>query len=126
MKQNITVEQAFELSPKGQKKLRDWWKPQLFEPYGVQGNKKAWITDDGNIEKNSELVVPLLSIGRMIEFLDEHRKFLIKRMENRVDHANWYIESLTPGRYERLYYEPVSYIELIDALWEETKEVLEK
>ena len=122
MKQHITVEQLNELSEKGKEKLRKWWKPIVGDWFDDDGYMRI-IPDDetkGAFVLNS-FHTPLLSIGQMIEFLDEHLK------------TDWSICSgknlLFFGRSDRNeIYGKIPQNrkgELCDALWKAVKEVLE-
>ena len=115
MKQHITTKQLDELSEKGKKKLRKWWKPKE-EEYIAH----AW---DGIQD------LPLLSIGQMIEFLDDERYFdevnIIQKYPyiRRPKHGGKWSVKNTWGwdgpegeKYQ---------IELCDALWSACKEILD-
>ena len=95
MKQNITPKQFNELSEKGKDKLWSW------------------------IEAGHDsLNMPLLSIGQLIEFLDD--TFLDINLDTWEDRGDfWQVTSLEKKFKETL--EP----ELCDALWETVKEVLD-
>ena len=97
MKQHITVEQLEELSKKGKDKLWRWWETHWSEELDV--------SDDG---------CPLLSIGQMIEFLLEKNPHRNYWFQCQGEVCCWFhpIES--------------KHKELVDALWEAVKEVLEK
>lgn len=103
MKQHITTEQLNELSEKGKGKLREWWKPKVGD-------------------------LPLLSIGQMIEFLDEQ----IDKHNQKVDendegeYIEYSIERLL-DRCWRLngYFKTIEYSNLTDALFSAVKEILE-
>ena len=78
MKQRITTKQLRELTKEQEKRLKGWWKPQegdlfmgregietvvsLFEEDG-----KEWIHYGGGCSRGH--ILPLLSIGQMLEFL---------------------------------------------------------
>lgn len=133
MKQNITIEQLNELGEKGKERLREWWKPKEFDlyisRYGYEVN--GWEVDnDGCVsfdEENKldkvndgdskwEKCYPLLSIGQMVEFLDENKIMLQfdnygRKYENEKDVKHFHI-----GFNEQL----------CDNLWLAVKEVLEK
>ena len=125
MKQNITPEQLNELSDKGKEKLRKWWIPRRGDiVYGnspVEENRLISLVaenvDEKGISDNESYVwipkekgLPLLSIGQMIEFLDEDADSLM----NMGDH--WIV-------YDRKN-DSLFKVELADALWEACKEVL--
>lgn len=126
MKQHITIEQLNELSEKGKENLRAWWKPQ-------QGDKCVkWLGSgsieeeviiggsDQNYEEVSELnngLTPLLSIGQMIEFLEE--------TTDKTYGERWWYKIFFGGYGGEVGLKEED-VELCDALWEVVKEVLEK
>ena len=141
MKQHITVEQLNELSEKGKEKLRKWWKPQDTDLVWNWKNKgepeinhacnyqEAWDSSAGSDGYGN--CFPLLSIGQMIEFLDDKRLHVPYNNDNLVEFfgvskyglGHWYVgvdgsDELASTDHIRL--------ELCDALWEAVKEVLEK
>lgn len=139
MKQHITIEQLNELSKNGQEKLKEWWKPQLdhivayknydqgVPLYLVVDNdmRSGWSFDQA---MEGVIVLPLLSIGQMIEFLDEHNHFSPKG--NIVGIVKEYVgsdEYWWGLKYEAYNDKMVmnSDKELCDALWEAVKEVLQ-
>ena len=65
MKQHISPKQLDELSEKGKRKLNKWYKKYEWET--IPGST------DGDGYSEGVYLEPLLSIGQMIEFLDEHR-----------------------------------------------------
>ncbi len=99
MKQHITEKQFNELGNKGESTLFRW------------GKKRGLPSK------------PLLSMGQMLEFLDEKKKWKMFMSINHFTGSNcWGImDGLNQGR-------PVLYSskELCDALWEAVKEILEK
>lgn len=111
MKQHITPEQLNELSKEGKKKLRTWWKPQVGDVYLSEDNTiEVIFCCEDEIE---EEVLPLLSIGQMIEYLDDSltNDFVIDFVGLQLRYKNfWY-----PFKEN-----------LRDALWEATKEKLEQ
>lgn len=120
MKQHITVGQLNELSKEAKEKLREWWKPERLDRVkddGIEG--EYYLTDystefDGWIVEDEETrhagwkkgMLPLLSIGQMIEFLDS---------EDMRWHS-YVVDTNTGG----LSYDD----ELCDALWEEVRRIL--
>lgn len=138
MKQHITPDQLNELSDKGKEKLREWWKPvegdQCIDPY-EQIQTTVWCCED-DVEEGS---LPLLSIGQMIEFLDEsewiesihapqHGELNKGDLKHKDDDTyweerdmsnpyNWQVYTTTVGSWNTK--------ELCDALWEAVKEVIE-
>lgn len=102
MKQNITTEQIAELTEKEKQKLSDW----IFN----------------RIQPSVEPFVPLLSIGQMIEFLDNSLPE-VKGGDNPnifiSEGREWSVVfDLSRARKE------YTAVELCDALWEAVKEVL--
>lgn len=89
MKQNITISQLYELSEENIDRLKIW----------VDEKKYFYPSQD-----------PLLSIGQMIEFLDEHT-FFNDRQITRSDRG-WSFDFL-PFKFFSM--EPIK--ELCDALW---------
>jgi len=75
MRQRITVENLAELSPEQQEKLKVWWgehqqKGDVFICLGndfLSGKEFAW---DGH-NKPFNLAIPLLSIGQILQLLDD-------------------------------------------------------
>lgn len=123
MKQHITESDLKELSPKAKEKLREWWKPKtlgeiFFDPkYGYV----SWNPSTPMAQRIKEIrPLPLLSLGQMIGFLDEHK----------VDwsyHNGWLYEDLGHDQDGNEFFEKrYNSLELCDALWEAVKEVLEK
>jgi len=143
MKQRITIAQLRELSPAAMERLRAWWKPQesdlFYDPRntGTYGEREGtcgvifsydtppFEEFEGQFEERGEdwhpstskreNCLPLLSIGHMIELLDEHD----------------YLLEISRGQISDLYYvrdrrnnisKPR---ELCDALWDAAKAVFE-
>lgn len=113
IKQNITLEQLEELSTIQIKNLwLYWWftkKPDVVNP----------LTQTANIESDTGIlaVLPLLSIGDMIEYLRTHNHPLCMK-ENVIDGQRiWYIENGFAFSENE---------ELCDCLWELTKGYLIK
>ena len=80
MKKYITIVQLNELSEKGKNKLREWWKPEYGDKFiaPLRFNYTVIYTGEGYVPKDiikDKITFPLLSIGQMIEFLEEQRKF---------------------------------------------------
>ena len=105
MKQNIKLEQFNELSEKGKKKLIKWRDDKRyfhFEADNISGEGYGSTIDD-----------PLLSIGQLIEFLDENEAI--------TKHGTVGKKGVIANG-EVIYWNG----ELADELWEKCKEVLEK
>jgi hypothetical protein len=157
MKQHITVEQLNELSDKEKKKLQKWWTPY----YGneVACEKRTWIGINGihghknylpsillanaicncqqNLRENKKDHFPLLSIGQMIEFLEN--KFgkgmgiygYPANHSPKVPNGGYAIKIIPEENDVGIFGSRDGYLsegqeELCDALWEAVKEVLEK
>ena len=101
MKQHITVEQLNKLSEKEKDRAREWVIQKL-------ETNPSW----NNVPLNEESL--LLSIGQMIEFLLEKNPHRNYWFQCQGEVCCWFhpIES--------------KHKELVDALWEAVKEVLEK
>lgn len=107
MKQNITREQYQELNKEQQEKLFYLFFPQLIE--NPDSLDRRWMIYDINPE--------YVTIGRMIEFLDEHKK-------------GWQIVRPYPTeKDQRIFFCMENWVdnkdELVDALWLAVKQVLE-
>jgi hypothetical protein len=106
MKQNITIEQLRQLSKKGKEKLRQWSK-----------NKVLLYCYPENL--------PYLSIGQMIEFLNDYKCIDIRYDNKHSSSATICYQDkdiATPFYWERV----ISVPNLCDALWEAVKESLNK
>lgn len=126
MKQRITAKQLQELTEEQKQKLREWWKPQcydiyydtIFDDFGI-----ALTDEQGNISgcvaERKESLLPLLSIGQMLEFLESYNKILTLSNFKEFKFKEWCI---TTG----LGKEPwqISSSELCDTLWETVKRLL--
>lgn len=97
MEQRITIEQLNELSPQAQQRLHAWFDgtyeygDDLIDVYipeekdgeygghftGQWDSEKEFIFPEeyiGKIQNHRGTILPLLTVGQMIEFLDEHDK----------------------------------------------------
>lgn len=128
MKQHITIEQFEEITDKQKKKLVRWWK-------GESGD--WWFVTKPDISARQVFVAgglggiagmmaedpkyPLLSIGQMIEYLQESVSGVFSiatipiQSPNDIQLGLWLVTN-----YNKHYRKP----ELCDALWEAVKEVL--
>ena len=119
MKQYITPDQLNELSEKGKKRLRKWWKRQdgdLVEWLGYERVLHS-VSMECEFWPDKEELLPLLSIGQMIEFLEDKTKSEFHIFRRVID---WKIV------YEGLDYGKKLGEGICDALWEAIKEILEK
>lgn len=163
MKQHITKEQLNDLSDVGKDKLHEWWIAnqdygevyKIYHPTDLNNEKPSVSIMDLDIENCPTIVfdehnfakleypqhenwqcLPLLSIGQMIEFLDEHRNTGAFATE-------WTIKIHNKGRGERKGWDrklskdvwlifgegadvEITEYKLCDALWEAVKNVLSK
>ena len=89
MKQRITLEQLNELSKEDKIKLRHWWKPDDGDWFVINNENSKW-TSLFYEEKTDRVVysneyyepkqncLPLLSIGQMIDFIEEKNELLVR------------------------------------------------
>ena len=123
MKQHITKENLDTLSNKGREKLASWYADWQFK----QGNQFVGLPLEVIDEKTMRVKVPLMSIGQMIDFLDEH----MKGIDIRIRHCNYKSKSiykegtLITDIYGRNWSVVEDEPNLCDALWEAVKEILE-
>ena len=135
MQQHLTPEMLNELSPEAKERLREWWKPSVFEKVVAYG--KVFVVGDIKgrvlVALNHPLFpceglsywqhecLPLLSIGQCIELLnakspDGH--VLIEYCEDWFKKGPWFVDARTAMLQAHA-------PELIRALWDVAKEVLE-
>lgn len=100
MKQHISVEDLQQLSDKGKGRLIEWWASHQFSTCEIYRESK------------NSARYPLLSIGQLIEFLEEKDNF-------------WYQSFWMINNEEDLFVQKGYVSELCDSLWEAVKEVLE-
>lgn len=114
MKQNIDISQLSSLSPKAQERLRRW----LFDT----GYSKPF---DGN--RVDTTPIKQLSIGEMIEFLDEHNNSSDGVLGNPYD-AGFISKCFNDGKLQWMVaIDKVNFSEeLIDCLFEAVKDILER
>jgi hypothetical protein len=129
MKQHITVEQLNEVSENGKNILRKWWKPAVGDMvywndiYGpLTKNGEGYWDDMENSDFNKNDYSPLLSIGQMVEFLDE---YLFQKKDDWSIHVGkgGYMFVTAKETIKRQPKEGLE-IKLCDALWKAVKEVL--
>lgn len=126
MKHRITPEQLSELTIEQQQKLRDWWKPErgdmmidkLSREIPVSASWKELnrihsFAEPGYVNKFDECL-PLLSIGQMIELLDNENKDISFNQDCTIPVCQLCVD----GKDYRAK-------ELCDALFEAIKEVLQ-
>lgn len=116
MKQNITIDQLNELSEEGQRRLKEWW-----------DNKYTTAIEDMTTTKYTDATtaffgMPVISIGQMIEFLDEQGK---EDVEYGFDPAEVY--NYKGGYVLIQWFDAKDHdLELADVLWKACKEILQK
>lgn len=129
MKQHISSEDLEQLSEKGRERLREWWKPLAWHVIYAPDLYDGVLSSVADIPYGTlKDYYPLLSIGQMIEFLDEHIDSSISSLAIDRGEHQWHVYALDsipikPGIGNG---RAVSTPELCDALWEATKQVLER
>ena len=130
VKQRITIDQLNELTDEQKQRLREWWKPQGSDIYynthfktsnSIRVNEYTNI-EAGNIQNSLEgqnWLRPLLSIGQMIELLqDKVACFNMSNMFARTDNSSIGLGVFKPKSFD------IRADELCDALWETVKKLL--
>lgn len=144
MKQHISLQGLDQLTPAGKERLRAWYEKSSYYPeYGdsvinvyIPEIKQShhgladqrMIDDEGNELKKAyhyDELLPLLSIGQMIDFLDE------KLFADNFDWGSMEILRASDGGWAFYDYLSQKYIsphnpELCDALWSACVELLNK
>jgi len=135
MRQHISIKQLNELSEKGKERLRKWWKPKIGD-WQAYRNITSLI-EEPEFERDYEEyvlhimankdILPLLSIGQMVEFLDEYQEKVGTDLEY-IDESDYdRVVGTILRRYKNKNACDIGWKgELCDALWEAVKEVLEK
>lgn len=114
MKQNITIDNLNELGEKALEKLFT-----LTTDLRIPSYTSFAVIMISNPDLKNKM---LLSIGQLIEFLDEEQYFVIKKIHP-GSHWQWYLSKneksigITPNQEDRY--------ELVDSLWQAVKEILE-
>ncbi len=119
MKQHITVDQLNELSEEHRESIRELWKPMVGDVYFNFSSLHTDAVNNRTTIKPSYL--PLLSIGQMIEYLDEHYS-LLEIVKGQLSNS-WHIQDRSLPSIVNL---PKFEEELCDRLWSAVKEVLNK
>jgi hypothetical protein len=117
MKQRITIEQLNKLTHEQKERLREWWNPNVGdfilltngEEFVLSFTPPEHLYNTYKLEGN----LPLLSIGQMIEFIQE-KKPLKSISKARFDKWTVNIETSTLGYKD----------ELCDSLWETMTRIL--
>lgn len=133
MKEHIDLSQLNELSEKGKERLREWWEKHL--EYGTffawKNNKrqKNWYVElwyegsEFEMPNKWNNFYPLLSIGQLIEFLENKNELSIVTEPGEDLERNPVVIKKILFAYKSC---DISKIELCDALWEAVKDILEK
>jgi hypothetical protein len=119
MKQHITIDELNNLTAEQTERLREWWNPKLGDFYYDTVTKTESLFDydmENEFKENNReyRMRPLLSIGQMIELIQDKKPLLKGISKNRFD--KWFI-NIDNGM---LGYKD----ELCDALWETVKQLL--
>jgi hypothetical protein len=122
MKQRITIEQLNKLTDEQKERLREWWTPQTHDVVFYRSFEKEFVVEgytgstlhfaDGSGTWSYDCL-PLLSIGQMIQFINE-KKPLKSISKARFDKWTVNIETATLGYKD----------ELCDSLWETVTRIL--
>jgi hypothetical protein len=128
MNQRITIEQLNELTDDKKEKLRDWWwrsNPGISDVYVVkykydditryEGPHVLAVRNNFSEDYHKGEAIPLLSIGQMIEFLQEKRVFINDWGYDPKDVIGSIVSWFTIDQ---------SHSELADVLWEVVKNTL--
>lgn len=118
MKQHITVKQLDELSKRGKKKVWKWCEDRDYLVESV-----IFHREHKKVHEKSEVILPLLSIGQMIEFLAGKYKDLHFQ---KAEFGRWDILNCYSDVKHKWSLPLQSSSKLCDALWEACQEALEK
>lgn len=138
MKQHISNKQLNELSKKGKEKLVEWylnriefdddivhlWLPEeKMEHHGYWDEEREFEKAGylGKIRSYGGEMLPLLSLGQMIEFLDERERYSFAK-QNMSSHFLYYWTVRKTTEKQHISRRK----ELCDALWQAVKLILEK
>ena len=126
MKMRISVEQIRELTPEQQEKLREWWKPELYQPMINSHGFEFYLEylDEGYLKEiNSTdrgFCLPLLSIGQLLQLLQDN----IKDIRYDPDEENS-IQIYKDGVWGRKsHYVSLLNEDICNNLWQAVKEIL--
>lgn len=126
MKQHITEKQFKELSNKGRNLLIEWCvKRSLGTEWYHTGLKRKMFSFDCKCQyPESDVGFPELSIGQMIEFLNQKGRYF-KSLSYEFPFG-WQVWHTKDGDFNNAMSKRNIGKQLCDALWEAVKEVLEK
>lgn len=118
MKQTIDLDQWNDLPARAQRKLRTWWQPQQgdlvvdrdFSVVLCVNGEGGTFEDDGTRwDVDKKTCIPLFSIRRLLEFLEEHDRIPLDEADpDGASKGIWWASELEP----------------VDVLWQNTVEVL--
>lgn len=118
MKQRISVEDAQQLTPEQQEKLKEWWQPGEGDYYILPAQFESystwWVLDKDLV--NKEYATPLLSIGQCLCILERYAPML--GMKHGM-YGSWHLEIWTEKAH-RMFEDR----ECIGVLWQAVKEIL--
>lgn len=113
MKQHISLSDLNQLSDKGKERLWEWdLKTKTIEANKFGAIYTQWRTDEN---------LPLLSIGQLIQFLDEHEFFVDFVLKQFHPQNCWVVRYMWFDKEKEFVAE-----ELCDSLWMAVKDILEK
>lgn len=119
MKQRIDVSQLLQLTPEQQEKLREWWKPDRLDiVYWHKESREDTLSMCHWQGASKEDLLPLLSIGQMIELLQDSPN---------TEYSDQFTEPRWRVFKGGMWYEfPVAldWDGLCDQLWQAVKEIL--
>lgn len=120
MKQNISVDDLMELSEQQKEKLRGMWEPKEYAPvYYAKDKVEFHYLDESFVPTKNELL-PLLSIGDMIEILEQKGEvYSVNNMYVNIgtNKKGWGILLLSQNKEYRS-------DDLVTALWQAVKSIL--
>ncbi|MEC0372423.1 hypothetical protein [Paenibacillus chibensis] len=139
MKQRITIENLNELTTEEKEKLRMWWRlrctPGLFDLYAVKVMHDGIIRYEGPFVKSGHRdfnedvhqgeALPLLSIGQMMELVQDNLEngFVIEYNQEKTSYRlHWTIPKILLP--DKLLSDDMQPPDICDALWLATKTVL--
>jgi hypothetical protein len=121
VKQRITVEQYKELTDKQKSILLQWWKPYKFDIiyWHVLESEETYEDSVWRCAKKEELI-PLLSIGQLIELLHDKGSFNSEKpLEAKFNTSFTQNQTITIDWFGR-----TADTELCDSLWEAVRDIL--
>ncbi|HEX8965414.1 MAG TPA: hypothetical protein VF820_03220 [Patescibacteria group bacterium] len=121
MKQHITIEQLNELSEKGKERLQYWYAASKYPKTVKVKLPEGFTITTYKEELWKRKKLPLLSIGQMIEFLEEKHELRRSHWENTK-----FIKPSSTTQISWTHESSINSHDICDNLWESAKEELEK